>query len=173
MNQSFIHEFPWFNQELDLFFTRDVDLPPDTIWRAWTHPELLMPWFCPKPWSVSACEIDLRPGGVFSTTMKSPEGQLFPNLGTFLEVIPGKKLVWTNCLAPGFRPVTPVTPSVGGAGAFHFTGMILLEPISGGTKYTAAVVHGNKEHRDVHASMGFEKGWGMALDQLVEFMRDR
>lgn len=166
-------KFPWFNPDLDLFFERDVALPPEKIWRAWTEPDLLMPWFCPRPWSVVACEIDLRPGGIFSTTMKSPEGQLFPNTGTFLEVIQNTRLVWTNALAPGFRPVEPVAPSVGGAGSFQFTGMILLNPIPGGTRYTAAVFHGSREHRDVHASMGFEQGWGIALDQMIEFMSSR
>ena len=43
----------------------DRDLPPDAIWRAWTTPALLMQWFCPRPWSVVECDIDLRPGGVF------------------------------------------------------------------------------------------------------------
>lgn len=164
-------KFPWFNAELDLFFERDVALPPEKIWRAWTEPGLLMPWFCPKPWSVTACEIDLRPGGKFSTTMRSPEGELFPSVGTFLEVIPCSKLVWTNCLSPGFRPVEPVAPSAAGAGAFHFTGMIFLEGSTVGTRYTAVVVHGSKEHRDIHSGMGFEQGWGIALDQMIEFLR--
>ncbi|MEY4631530.1 MAG: hypothetical protein RIQ81_1650 [Pseudomonadota bacterium] len=166
-------KFSWFNSELDLFFERDVTLPPEKIWRAWTEPDLLMPWFCPKPWSVTACEIDLRPGGIFSTTMRSPEGQLFPNVGTFLEVVPYKKLVWTNCLAPGFRPVEPELPSAAGAGSFQFTGMIFLEQIAVGTRYTAAVVHGSKGHRDIHAGMGFEQGWGIALDQMIKFLQGR
>ena len=41
-------------------------------------PQRLMPWFCPKPWRVVACSIDLRPGGIFSTTMQSPEGVTLP-----------------------------------------------------------------------------------------------
>ncbi len=169
-SEEFKKKLPWFNPALDLFFERLVDLPPEKIWRAWTEPTLLMPWFCPKPWSVCACEIDLRPGGVFNTTMKSPEGQLYPNQGTYLAVEPCKKLVWTNSLLPGFRPAPPLSPSALGAGAFHFTGMIFLEPVKTGTRYTAMVLHGNEEHRDTHAKMGFEAGWGIALDQLIAFM---
>lgn len=60
------------NALLDLVLERIVDVPKEMIWRAWTEPTLLMPWFCPKPWTVVACEIDLRPGGQFSTTMQSP-----------------------------------------------------------------------------------------------------
>lgn len=47
----------------DLSFTRVVDVPRPLIWRAWTEPELLKPWFCPLPWKTIDCEIDLRPGG--------------------------------------------------------------------------------------------------------------
>ena len=55
------------DSKLDLNFTRVVDVPPAMVWRAWTEPELLMPWFCPVPWKTIDCEIDLRPGGIFRT----------------------------------------------------------------------------------------------------------
>jgi uncharacterized protein YndB with AHSA1/START domain len=167
------NHYPWFNPELDLFFERTVNMDPDRIWRAWTEPELLKPWFCPKPWGVAECEIDLRPGGVFSTTMKSPEGMLVPNVGCFVEIVKSKKLVWTNTMGPGFRPLSTHAMTEGGQGAFQFTGMIFLESVSEGTKYTAVVAHGTKEHREIHAQMGFEQGWGIALDQLLEFMRGK
>lgn len=81
---------------LDLSFTRVVDVPRSLVWRAWTEPERLMPWFCPLPWKTIDCEIDLRPGGIFRTTMQSPEGGEFPNAGCYLEVLPNEKLVWTS-----------------------------------------------------------------------------
>ena len=40
------------NAQLDLSFTRIVDVPRAHIWRAWTEPALLMPWFCPLPWKI-------------------------------------------------------------------------------------------------------------------------
>lgn len=33
--------------KLDLFFERIVDVPKELIWKAWTQPQHLMPWFCP------------------------------------------------------------------------------------------------------------------------------
>ena len=58
---------------LDLNFERVVDLPPALIWAAWTEPEHLTHWFTPVPWKTVECEIDLRPGGIFRTVMRSPE----------------------------------------------------------------------------------------------------
>lgn len=160
---------PDHNPALDLSFERHVELPPEKLWAAWTTPELLMPWFCPRPWETIACEIDLRPGGIFSTVMRSPEGQEFPGVGCYLELVTSRRLVWTNALAPGFRPV----PAKEVEGFFFFTGIVTFMPQGSGTLYGARVVHGTAEDCQKHAALGFEQGWSKALDQLVEFMQDR
>ena len=61
-----------FNPKLDLTFERIVDVPKELVWRAWTEPALLKQWFCPLPWKTIDAEMDLRPGGMFRTTMQSP-----------------------------------------------------------------------------------------------------
>lgn len=163
-----------FNPELDLIFERIVDVPPELIWAAWTTPEKLMPWFCPLPWKTVTCEIDLRLGGRFYTVMQSPEGQTFPNEGCYLEIIPNRKLAWTNALEPGFRPAQQPEASLGHECAeFLMTATIMLEPHNGGTKYTALVQHSNSESRLKHESMGFKEGWGAVLDQLVAIIKGK
>jgi DNA-binding transcriptional ArsR family regulator len=87
-----------------LVLERIVDVSPELVWMAWTQPEHLKKWFTPAPWTTVDCEIDLRPGGIFRTVMRSPEGQDFPNLGCYLEVVPHQKLVWTDVLEAHFRP---------------------------------------------------------------------
>ncbi|MFT7619998.1 MAG: hypothetical protein ACI97A_003655 [Planctomycetota bacterium] len=143
---------------LDLVLERSVDVSPENLWRAWTEPELLMQWFTPAPWETIACEIDLRPGGIFSTTMRSPEGEILPaEPGCFLEVVANRKLVYTDALGPGFRP----------KGSAFFTAAILLEPENAGTRYTAIAKHPDEQRKSSHEKMGFHEGWGKALDQLV------
>jgi uncharacterized protein YndB with AHSA1/START domain len=154
--------------KLDLYFERIVDVPRELIWRAWTTPEHLMPWFCPLPWKTIECEINLRPGGVFRTVMQSPEGQTFPNSGCYLELIENEKLVWTNGLLPGFRPAAQKT---GESVEFFFTAIIQLEPHGTGTRYIASVRHADESGCKQHAAMGFEQGWGIALDQLVAYTK--
>jgi len=153
---------------LDLSFERIVDLPRELIWKAWTHPQHLMPWFCPLPWKVVDCEIDLKPGGCFHTVMQSPEGQRFPNQGCYLEVIENERLTWTNALLPGFRPAPPAYEAKDTLN-FYFTATIELATHGNGTRYTATVRHGDEAACQKHASMGFREGWGTALDQLVAY----
>ncbi|WP_433287979.1 SRPBCC family protein [Pseudonocardia sp. CA-142604] len=149
------------NPELDLVLERTVDVAPELVWKAWTTPELLKQWFAPKPWTTTACEIDLQPGGRFDTTMRSPEGDEYPSSGCILVVEEGSRLVFTSGLGPGFRPVIV-------EGGFPFTAVISMEPAGSGTKYIATAIHADASAKKSHEDMGFVEGWGMALDQLVE-----
>lgn len=163
-----IHQF---DPKLDLTFERIVEVSPELVWAAWTQSAHLKNWFTPAPWTTVDCEIDLRPGGIFRTVMRSPEGQEFPNAGCYLEIISNEKLVWTNALAPGFRPAKVSATEVADCGAFVFTAVISLEPQGNGTKYKALVMHGDEDGRKKHEEMGFHEGWGKALDQLVAHMK--
>ena len=160
-----------FDPRLDLSFERIVDVPREFIWRAWTSPVHLKPWFCPLPWTTTDCEIDLRPGGIFHTVMRSPEGEEFPGSGCYLEVVENERLVWTNALLPGFRPAPMPSATEDGQVDFKFTAMITLAAHNGGTKYAATVIHADEAGCEKHAAMGFKQGWGKALDQLVALAR--
>jgi uncharacterized protein YndB with AHSA1/START domain len=148
---------------LDLVLERTVDVPAAFVWKAWTTPEILKQWFCPKPWETPEAEMDLRPGGIFRTKMRGPDGTEFDNVGCFLEVIPGTRLSWTGALGPGFRPAANWS-SV----PFMMTAIIAIESTpSGGTKYSATVLHADTASREKHEAMGFHQGWSTAFDQLV------
>jgi len=155
--------------ELDLTLEREIDVPASLVWRAWTEPQHLMPWFCPKPWLTVECRIDLRPGGIFRTVMQSPEGERFPNDGCYLEVVPERRLVWTDALGPGFRP-SPRGHLTDGEGGFYVTGALTIESLGAArTRYVAQAIHADAKARDKHVAMGFHDGWGTVLDQLVAY----
>jgi uncharacterized protein YndB with AHSA1/START domain len=160
-----------FNPKLDLTFERIVDVPKELVWKAWTQPQHLKQWFCPLPWTTIDCEIDLRPGGIFRTVMRSPEGQEFPGTGCYLEVRENEKLVWTNALLPGFRPAPTPAAKANAQLEFFFTAMVTLASHGSGTKYTATVIHADEDGCKKHAAMGFNEGWGKALDQLVSLAK--
>lgn len=148
---------PDFDPALDLVLQRVVPVSPARVWRAWTTPEDLKHWFCPKPWTTPHCEIDLRPGGRFRTVMRGPEGQEMDSTGCYLEVVPHQRLVFTDALGPGFRP----NPEP------FFTAFLILEPVGEGCRYTAIARHGKPETAQQHEAMGFTAGWGTVVDQLV------
>lgn len=150
--------------ELDLELIRDVPVPPEAVFAAWTTPESLKQWFAPRPYSITQCEIDLRPGGGFRTAMNSPEGEeLFDSTGCILEVVPNERLVWTEALTAGYRPQS---------GPMPFTAILELRPNgSGGCQYRAIAVHQDPDGRKQHEEMGFHEGWGTVVDQMVEHIQ--
>jgi uncharacterized protein YndB with AHSA1/START domain len=143
--------------ELDLVLERVIDVPRELVWAAWTKPEHLCKWFTPAPWTVSDCQIDLRPGGIFRTVMRSPEGKEHANVGCYLEVVPNERLVWTDALLPGYRP----------SESPFFTASLTLQPVGKGTRYAALVIHRDEAGKKRHEEMGFHMGWSTALDQLI------
>ena len=152
-----------YNPKLDLLLERDIDVNVDILWSVLTTPEHVMKWFAPAPWKVIDCEIELRPGGQFRSVMQSPEGKKFPNTGCYLEIIKTEKLVWTSALQPGYRPVKKAE----NAPELLFTAMTILKPHSRGTKYYTIAIHNDEETCRRHDEMGFQKGWGTSLDQLI------
>ncbi|HEY7613142.1 MAG TPA: SRPBCC family protein [Gemmatimonadales bacterium] len=153
---------PSIDPKLDLVLERHADVAPAQVWKAWTTPDSLVKWFAPRPWTITECELDLRPGGQLRFVMRSPEGQLYPNIGCYLEVEPNRRLVWTDALLPGYRP----------AAEPFFTAVVLMESDGkAGTNYTAIALHRDEDNRKKHEAMGFHQGWGQVFDQMVEHIK--
>ncbi|MFG1370818.1 SRPBCC family protein [Xanthobacter oligotrophicus] len=140
----------------ELVLTRLIDAPREALFRAWTEVGLLKQWFTPRPWTVPFAELDLKPGGLFHTQMRGPEGEKFDNRGVFLEIVPGEKVVFTDAYVPGWEPAEKP----------FITAIITFEEEGGKTRYTARVWHFTVEDRVRHEAMGFHDGWGKATDQL-------
>ena len=147
--------------KLDLVLERELDVPVELVWRAWTTAEHLRHWFVPKPWTITACDLDVRPGGAMHFTIRSPEGQEFPNSGCYLEVKPFERLVTTDTLLGGYRPSS--NP--------FFTAVLDFARNGEGTRYRAIAIHGEEASRQKHEEMGFHDGWGTVVSQMVEYIK--
>ncbi|MBN8292656.1 SRPBCC family protein [Rhodobacter sp. NTK016B] len=143
----------------DLVLTRTLNAPRALIWECWTRPEHLPHWFIPKPHKITACEIDLRPGGRFNTTFEV-EGSEMPNHGVYLEVIDGRRLVFTDSYSEGWKPAPDP----------FMTAIVTFEDAGEGTTtYTAIARHRSPEAAKSHEDMGFFDGWGTVATQLEAY----
>jgi uncharacterized protein YndB with AHSA1/START domain len=147
---------------LELKLEKILDVPRELVWRCWTEPKNLMPWFCPKPWQVVDARIDLRVGGEFFNLMQSPEGEKFPNDGIYLDIVKASRLVWTNAYKPGWLPNPAARPMLV---TIHLE---FADAGAGKTKYTARAMHWDEAARKKHEEMGFHDGWKIATEQLVQ-----
>ena len=145
---------------LDLVLERFIDAPRHLVWEALTTPEHVKEWYMPRPWGrVADCEMDVRPGGIFSIDIALPGGQEVPNLGCFLEVIPMERLVWTSMLFPGYRPAV--------FDDIPITAIITMEPVGTGTRYVFTALHRDEADLENHKATGFYQGTEIAVDQFV------
>jgi uncharacterized protein YndB with AHSA1/START domain len=149
---------------LDLVFERFIDAPKHLVWEALTKPEHLKEWYMPKAWgTVSNCELEVRPGGMFSIDIATGDGQEFPNLGCFLEVVTMERLSWTSMLFPGYRPA--VFDDV------PITAIVTMESVGSGTRYVFTALHRDEADLEKNKTSGWHQGTEIALDQFVEHVK--
>jgi len=85
--------------DLELVVKRTFDAPVHIVFEAWSKPELFQRWWVPKsaPMNLESCEMDIRTGGTYRLVFRHPDfDQPMAFFGTYKEVTPNKRLVWTN-----------------------------------------------------------------------------
>jgi uncharacterized protein YndB with AHSA1/START domain len=134
------------NHELTL--TRLIDAPRAKLFRCFREPELLK--FAHKPYTVPIAELDFRVGGASRIVMRSPEGQDIPCPGTYLEIIPDRKLVFTDAYLGEWEP----------SGKPFMTAIITFDDENGQTRYTARARHYDRGRQEDARTDGLPPGLG-------------
>jgi uncharacterized protein YndB with AHSA1/START domain len=142
--------------ERELVIARTIDAPRARVFEAWTDPKQLARWWGPHGMTTPVCEMDVRPGGVFWTVMRSAEGAEYPTKGIYLEVAKPERLVFSDAFDEGFQPCLES----------FMTAVITFEEHGSATMLTARAVHKSVADREKHEEMGFTKGWGEMLERL-------
>ena len=95
--------------EREVVVTRTVNGPARLVFEAWTKAELFRQWWVPKSMGMSllSCELDVRVGGTYRLVFAHGDSTM-AFFGTYKEVIPHSRLVWTNEESDE-GPVTTVT----------------------------------------------------------------
>jgi uncharacterized protein YndB with AHSA1/START domain len=78
----------------ELVVTRTFNGPAHLVFEAWTNPELFRKWWVPRSMGMTlqSLDMDARTGG--SYRLDFGNGMQF--FGTYLEVTPHSRIVWTN-----------------------------------------------------------------------------
>ena len=126
------------------------------LFEAWTRPEHLRRWWGCEGSIITHCAIDLRIGGEWSLVMRMADGSDHPFHGTYREIVPPHRLVYTECYdMPQFgRPewLTSVT----------------FDEDPPSTLVTHTILHKSREVRDGHLQAGMQEGMVQTLIRLNE-----
>ena len=74
---------------------RTFRAPRQRVFDAWTKAEELKRWHSAGTTTVDATEVDLRVGGKWRVDMRSPEGRTYYVSGSYREIDPPNRLVYT------------------------------------------------------------------------------
>jgi uncharacterized protein YndB with AHSA1/START domain len=144
-------------EDLAFVITRHFDAPARLLFEAWSRPEHLRRWFGPVGWPLTLCEVDFRVGGRFRFAMTGPDGrQNTPFGGEYLEIIPGRRIVYDN----GFEA----------PGAEKMIVTVSFDETAGQTLLTMHTLFASLAMKAMHLGAGFEWGVGSGLDQLAELV---
>lgn len=137
-----------------LVVSRRFPAPRALVFEAWSTAANMKRWFSPEGYTVPEAEIDFRPGGACALCMRSPEGRDFWSRGTFIEVSPPHRLVFT------------LGVSVDGALKFTAHTTITFEDDGAGTRMTVHQTYDLHEGVCAAAVEGASEGWRTTLDKL-------
>ncbi|MBC7773824.1 MAG: SRPBCC domain-containing protein [Phycisphaerae bacterium] len=141
---------------------RTFNFPLNTVWKAWTEPESFKKWWGPKEYTCPSCTIDFKVGGKFLNSMKGADGKEIWATGTYKEIIPLKKIVYTDSFADSDGNIVP-------AAYYNMPGewdMALLVTLE------FEEVNGKTNMKLQHAGLPAEisddciKGWQSSFDKL-------
>lgn len=158
-------------KERELVIVRLFDAPRALVYKVWTDPEHVKQWWGPKPFTNPVCEIDLKPGGRFHYVMRSPDGMDFPMLGTYIEIVPNERLVYSDDLfeQAGFWKMA-IGDKVGDDIDFSTIKnkvTVIFEDKDGKTKLTLTTRFASNDIRDAMIGMQMAEGWTQSLEKFA------
>lgn len=158
------------NKNGELIITRVFDAPQEMVWKAWTEPERFMLWWGPKGFTSPVAKIDLRVGGSYLSSMRSPDGKDFWSKGVFREVVPQERLVMTDSFAD--EKGNTVQASYYGLGKDFPLELVItvnFEELDGKTKLV--LKHSGIEGISVTDRDDMQQGWSQSFDKLDEYLK--
>ena len=145
--------------DTEITLTRLFDAPRQLVFEAMTKPEHVRRWWgiLDERYSVTSCEIDLRPGGAWRFVGKGPMGEVAFR-GIYREVSPPERLGYTEIFEAFPDGESIVTQ--------------LLTEEGGKTRLTVTAQYESKDVRDFVLGTGMERGAAISYDRLEDVVTD-
>jgi len=143
------------NDEPIIVMTRTFAAPREFVWAAFTDPKHVKIWYGGHGFENPVCEMDVRPGGIWKHTMRTPDGTEFPMEFVYVEVVKPSRLVWKNA-----RPVANLNR------AANITNTVTLEDAGKETNMTLVSRFDSIEERDRSMNMGYSRVIGQGSEKL-------
>jgi uncharacterized protein YndB with AHSA1/START domain len=146
---------------------RKMAAPLRHVYAAHASAEHISRWFGPEDYPVTECLYDFRVGGRWRKVMIGPDGKKGPPFGgTFLEIVPERRIVYTNRFEGGDSGEMAL--QTGGEEMIFTT---LFEADEGATIVTLTIRFATVEMREEYLGVGMREGIASSHDQWEQLAR--
>jgi uncharacterized protein YndB with AHSA1/START domain len=139
-----------------LHVQRILDAPRERVFRAWTDPAWIARWWG-SPDGVKHIEVDFRVGGHYRYTVKEPSGDAWYLVGTYQEITPPEKLVYTWAFENTLADYGPAT-------------LVTVEFVAHGDQTEVIVTH--ERFQSDESRIAHSGGWEQCLDEIAALLRE-
>jgi uncharacterized protein YndB with AHSA1/START domain len=139
-------------QKPSLTIRRRFNASPSKLYAAWTDPKQIAQWMGPEGIDAIGSEADPRVGGRYRFVMRGTDGEEHDVSGTYREVVPNEKLVftWAWRTTPERQSLVTVT----------------FKPDDGGSLMTLT----HEQFFDEAARDRHNAGWSTCFNKLERFL---
>jgi uncharacterized protein YndB with AHSA1/START domain len=142
--------------EATLHVQRLFDAPRERVFRAWTDPAWIARWWGP-PDSIKVIEVDFRIGGQYRYTVKESNGATWYLVGTYQEIIPLERLVYTWAFENTQADYGPPT-------------LVTVDFVARGDQTEVIVTH--ERFQSDESRIAHSAGWEQCLDGIAALLRE-
>lgn len=146
----------------ELVITRTFNAPRALVWQAWTDPKHIMQWWGPAGFNNETCASDLRVGGRFQLQMRAPDGNVYPCIGTFREIVEHERIVYDGEATEGHPCGAGIPPRAEVTVSFAAQ--------DGKTHLTLHTRFASAERKQAAAEARFVVSWEEAMQRLDDFL---
>ncbi|CAH1190045.1 hypothetical protein PAECIP111893_00129 [Paenibacillus plantiphilus] len=154
-------------QEITL--ERVFNAPRELVFKAFSEAEHLKHWWGPRGWTLTVCNIDFRPGGIWHYCMKCIDenmGDYFGyeswGKGVYQEIVESEKIVYVDYFSDAEGNEAEGMPSS------DIT--MYFEEYEGKTKLISKTKYASEEALKTVLEMGMEQGITETWDRLAEHL---
>lgn len=150
----------------EFVISRTFNAPRALVWQAWSQCEHLQHWWAPAGWTLSVCQMDFRPSGVWHYCMKGPgtDGTEMESWGrtVFREIVEPERIVSVDAFSDAAGNVAEEMPEM----------MITVTFVGtdGQIKVTSRAEFATAADLKAIIQMGMEEGMTQSWDQLAEYL---
>jgi uncharacterized protein YndB with AHSA1/START domain len=151
----------------EIVIDRVLNLPISKVWKAWSQPASLKKWCGPKDFTCPSSTINFKTGGKYLNCMRSPAGEEFWSTGVYEEIIPDKKIVFTDSFSDSKgNTISASEHNMPGDWPLELLVTVTLEEANGKTVLRL-------QHQGIPDEMYEEciQGWNESLDKLEKNLK--